>query len=266
MSVWKCRNFNLDVSSPLVMGIVNVTPDSFSDGIPTQRTEAALHRARSMARDGAAILDLGAESTRPGATPLSWQTEWARLEPVLKIVAREMPSVPVSIDTYHPETAERAIALGASIVNCVYPDPVPQMADISKRTGCGLVAPCRSQSDFENLSRLGLGPALMLDPMVGFGTTRDQDLEILGSLRRLAALAPTLIGVSRKRIIGAITGVEEPAKRLGGSVGAAVWCALNGAAVLRVHDVKPTVDAIAVARRIAAAADPAPSPSIQTFA
>ena len=119
---WTCRSFKLDLARPLVMGIVNVTPDSFSDGGLYYRPGEAVARARNCVNEGADIVDLGGESTRPGATPLSWQLEWSRLEPVLHILQRELPATPVSVDTYHPETAARALGMGAAILNCVYPE------------------------------------------------------------------------------------------------------------------------------------------------
>ena len=249
------------------MGIVNITPDSFSDGVRCLRTEAAVSRARTLARDGADILDLGAESTRPGATPISWQAEWARLEPVLRILVREQPTMPISIDTYHPETAERALDLGAAILNCVYASSVPPMLELARRTRCGLVLPAsyvfdsrQTTVDAQNPQSSILNPTIpqsqiLLDPMIGFGTTREEDIALLGGIRRLAQKAPVLVGVSRKRIIGTLTGAEDPGDRLGGSVGAAVWCAMNGASVLRVHDVKETKQALQVAEALAAAAE-----------
>ena len=246
------------------MGIVNITPDSFSDGVRCLRTEAAVSRARTLARDGADILDLGAESTRPGATPISWQAEWARLEPVLRVLVREMPTIPISIDTYHPETAERALSLGAAVLNCVYAKSVPAMLDLAQKTRCGLVLPASILFDNRPPTADSANPTIsqssilksqiLLDPMIGFGTTREEDVALLGGIRRLAQKAPVLVGVSRKRIIGALTGAEEPHDRLGGSVGAAVWCAMNGASVLRVHDVKETKQALQVAEALAAAA------------
>ncbi|MBR1589014.1 MAG: dihydropteroate synthase [Kiritimatiellae bacterium] len=249
------------------MGIVNITPDSFSDGVRCLRTEAALSRARTLAREGADILDLGAESTRPGATPISWQAEWARLEPVLRVLAREQPTMPISIDTYHPETAERALCNGAAILNCVYAKSVPAMLELARKTRCGLVLPAsilsgNRQSATDSASPLpalhsslaALRSQLVIDPMIGFGTTREEDVAILGGIRRLAQKAPVLAGVSRKRVIGALTGANDPMDRLGGSVGAAVWCALNGASVIRVHDVKETRQALQVAEALAAAA------------
>ena len=249
------------------MGIVNITPDSFSDGVRCLRTEAAVSHARALAREGADIMDLGAESTRPGATPISWQAEWARLEPVLRILVREMPTMPISIDTYHPETAERALCLGAAILNCVYAKSVPAMLELAAKTRCGLVLPAscvlgdsqpaagsaNSQSSIPNLhsSILNLQSQILIDPMIGFGTTREEDMALLGGIRRMAQKAPVLAGVSRKRIVGALTGAEDPHDRLGGSVGAAVWCAMNGTSVVRVHDVKETVQALKVVDALA---------------
>lgn len=242
------------------MGIVNITPDSFSDGVRCLRTEAALSCARALAREGADILDLGAESTRPGATPLSWQAEWARLEPVLRILVREMPTMPLSIDTYHPETAERALCLGAAILNCVYAKSVPAMLEFARKTRCGLVLPASclfgdrgAATGDAGLQALAgeLRSQIVADPMIGFGTTREEDVALLGGIRRLALRVPVLVGVSRKRVIGTLTGAEDPKDRLGGSVGAAVWCAMNGASVVRAHDVKETVQALRVAGALA---------------
>ena len=243
------------------MGIVNITPDSFSDGVRCLRTEAAVSHARALVRDGADIIDLGAESTRPGATPISWQAEWARLEPVLRILVREIPTVPISIDTYHPETAERALCLGAAILNCVYAKSVPAMLELAVKTRCGLVLPASyvfdmRQSTADNPSATNtqlstLNSQLLVDPMIGFGTTREEDMALLGGIRRMAQKVPVLVGVSRKRIVGTLTGTEDPHDRLGGSVGAAVWCAMNGASVVRVHDVKETSQALAVVAALA---------------
>jgi dihydropteroate synthase len=241
------------------MGIVNITPDSFSDGVRCLRTEAAVSHARALAREGADIMDLGAESTRPGATPISWQAEWARLEPVLRILVREMPTMPISIDTYHPETAERALCLGAAILNCVYAKSVPAMLELAGKTRCGLVLPAsfvfgmrQPPADGNPQSSiLNLQSQILVDPMIGFGTTREEDVALLGGIRRMAQKAPVLVGVSRKRIVGTLTGAEDPHDRLGGSVGAAVWCAMNGASVVRVHDVKETVQALKVVEALA---------------
>ncbi len=259
--VWKCRTHELDLARTLVMGIVNVTPDSFSDGGLYYRPGEAVARARNCVAEGADIVDLGGESTRPGARPLGWQVEWNRLEPVLRILARELPATPLSVDTYHPETAVRALDLGAAVVNCVYPEPVPQMLALAAKTGCGLVVPCRSEADHAALLAAAAGldapldaAQLVIDPEIGFGTTREEDLALLGALHRLAACAPVCVGVSRKRLVKRLTGEKATGKNLGGCLGAAIWCALAGASVLRVHDVRETRQALDVARALAAGA------------
>ena len=156
-----------------------------------------------------------------------------------------------------PETAERALDLGAAIINCVYPEPVPQMLALAAKTGCGLVAPCRSEAEHKALlAAAGLdapfdAAQLVLDPEIGFGTTREEDLALLGSLRRLAACAPVCVGVSRKRLIKRLTGERMTGKNLGGCLGAAIWCAFCGASILRVHDVRETRQALDVARALA---------------
>ena len=258
--IWHCGDFRLDLNKTRVMAIVNVTPDSFSDGGRYFRPDEAAARARNCLAEGADILDLGGESTRPGATPLEWKDEWSRLEPVLALMNEWKRKALISIDTYHPETAERALAAGASIINCVYPEPVPAMADLARKTGCGLVIPVKAIKGFEKFERFegfeefeGLEQQVLIDPMIGFDTTREEDLALMGALRRLAQIAPVLVGVSRKRLIKKLTGEKCTGKNLGGSVGAAVWCAMAGASVVRVHDVRETVQALAVVHALAAA-------------
>ena len=241
-----------------VMGIVNVTPDSFSDGGKFNTPEEAIRRAKNLIEEGAAIIDIGGESTRPGATPLAWEEEWARVEPVLRGLSPQLKgSVPISIDTYHPETAERAIALGASIVNCVYQDPVRDMAAICAKNNAELVIPCRisdftkgtvpifAGTIFAGTVPLDMG-RLYLDPMIGFGTTREEDLEILRSIPELAKRGRVLVGASRKRIVKRLTGEKAHGKDLAGNLAIAVWAAISGASVVRVHDVRETVQALKV--------------------
>ena len=230
-----------------VMGIVNVTPDSFSDGGKFNTPEEAIRRAKN-------LIDIGGESTRPGATPLKWDEEWARVEPVLRGLSPQLlrglspqllGSVPISIDTYHPETAERAIALGVSIVNCVFKEPIRDMAAICAKNNAELVIPCR-------IGDLPLGSVpmdagrLYLDPMIGFGTTREEDLEILRSIPELAKHGRVLVGASRKRIVKRLTGEKAHGKDLAGNLAIAVWAAISGASVVRVHDVRETVQALKV--------------------
>ena len=229
-----------------VMGIVNVTPDSFSDGGKFNTPEEAIRRAKNLIEEGAAIIDIGGESTRPGATPLKWDEEWARVEPVLRGLSPQLlGSVPISIDTYHPETAERAIALGVSIVNCVFKEPIRDMAAICAKNNAELVIPCR-------IGDLPLGSVpmdavrLYLDPMIGFGTTREEDLEILRSIPELAKHGRVLVGASRKRIVKRLVGEKAHGKDLAGNLAIAVWAAISGASVVRVHDVRETVQALKV--------------------
>jgi len=231
-----------------VMGIVNVTPDSFSDGGQYFRPEEAIRRARNLIADGADIIDLGGESTRPGATPLSWHDEWTRIEPVLSNLIQTFKhsniQTLISVDTYHPETAERAIALGANIINCVYAEPIPEMLKLLEaHPETELVLP--SSVNLQP-STFNLQPRLYLDPMIGFGTTREEDVELLRSIPELAKKGRVLVGASRKRIVKKLTGEKMTGKNLGGNLGIAVYAAMNGASVVRVHDVKETVQALKV--------------------
>ena len=240
-----------------VMGIVNVTPDSFSDGGKFNTPEEAIRRAKNLIEEGAAIIDIGGESTRPGATPISWEEEWARIEPVLKGLTTpafqpfNSSTFQLSVDTYHPETAERAVAAGAKIVNCVYAEPVPEMCRIIAEAApdTELVVPAKvldSQLATLKSQLATLSSRLYLDPMIGFGTTREEDLEILQTIPELAKKGRVLIGASRKRIVKRLTGEKVPGKDLAGNLTIALWAAMNGADVVRVHDVRETVQALKV--------------------
>ncbi|MBP5285899.1 MAG: dihydropteroate synthase [Kiritimatiellae bacterium] len=231
------------MSACKVMGIVNVTPDSFSDGGKYFTAEEAVRRARNMVAEGADIVDIGGESTRPGATPVGWEEEWRRIGEVLKRL-RDLP-VPVSVDTYHPETAERAIALGAKMINCVYAEPVPRMLEIASGKDVELVVPAKCADIVPDLSKV------YLDPMIGFGTTREEDLELLASVKELAGRARVLVGASRKRIVKRMLGVKASGKDLGGNLAIAIWCAMNGVSAIRVHDVGETVRALRVVDALA---------------
>lgn len=229
-----------------VMGIVNVTPDSFSDGGKFFTPEEAVRRARNLINEGADIIDLGGESTRPGATPLSWQEEWSRLEPVLS--ALKGVETPISIDTYHPETMAEALKAGATIINCVYPEPIPEMMKLMKAYPQTEIVLPESCADDPTLAAdfAAMKDRIILDPMIGFGTTREEDLAILQSIDKLALKGRVLIGASRKRIVKKLTGVKVSGKDLAGNVTIALWAALNGAEIVRVHDVKETVQALSV--------------------
>ena len=244
-----------------VMGIVNVTPDSFSDGGKFFSPDEAIRRAANLIDEGADILDFGGESTRPGATPLEWDAEWARLEPVLKEV-RDLKGggkrkrdgereVRVSVDTYHPETAARAVEAGATIINCVYAEPIPEMLeilevhpDVELVLPASCLAPTPQTPKLPNLQTFL--PRLYLDPMIGFDTTREEDLQLLQSVGALATRGRVLVGASRKRIVKKLTGTKVPGKDLAGNLAIALWAAQSGAAVVRVHDVRETVQALKV--------------------
>ena len=253
-----------------VMGIVNVTPDSFSDGGRFFRPEEAVRRAKNLIADGADIIDLGGESTRPGATPIGWEEEWARIEPVLKGMRDEGwgMSATISVDTYHPETAERAIAAGAKIVNCVYAEPIPEMLKLLEGNDVELVVPYRLGRDNGIVDSLTsdqeiaspFSHRLYLDPMIGFGTTREEDIDLLRSIPELAKRGRVLIGASRKRIVKKLVcdsssprlrkAENQVGKSIGGNVAIAVWAAMNGASVVRVHDVKESAQAMKVVERL----------------
>ena len=253
-----------------VMGIVNVTPDSFSDGGQFFRPEEAIRRAKNLIADGADIIDLGGESTRPGATPIGWEEEWSRIEPVLaglmSSVSR-LKSFKISVDTYHPETAEWAIEAGANIINCVYSEPIPEMVKLLEGNAVELVVPWRLKGEAPSSALEGDGTSafltsgedaasplrgrLYLDPMIGFGTTREEDVALLRSIPELAKKGRVLVGASRKRIVKKLVGEKSAVgKSIGGNVAIAVWAAMNGASVVRVHDVKETVQALRVIERL----------------
>ena len=224
-----------------VMGIVNVTPDSFSDGGMYFRPEEAIKRARNLLKEGAAIVDLGGESTRPGAEPVGWEEEWGRLEPVIA----GLKGAPLSVDTYHPETAKLALENGVRMVNCVYEASAGAMMDLLDLfPAAEAVLPYRMG---EELGRKNKYLArIYLDPMIGFGTTREEDVALLKSIREMAKLGRVLVGASRKRIVKKLTGEKVTGKNLGGNLGIALYAMANGAAMVRVHDVAETVQAVKV--------------------
>ncbi|HEX8233508.1 MAG TPA: dihydropteroate synthase [Caulobacteraceae bacterium] len=254
------------------MGVVNVTPDSFSDGGFFLDADAAVAQARRLIAEGADILDIGGESTRPGAAPVSVQEELARVLPVIEAVRRES-AIAVSIDTMKPEAARAAMAAGASIWNDVTAlRHAPASPVMAAELGCDVVlmhmqGEPRTMQDaprYEDVMRevrdflagraeaaMAAGvrrEAIRLDPGIGFGKTLAHNLALLRNLPTLAELGfPLVLGVSRKRSIQAIDPTaDDPADRLGGSLALALWCARHGASVLRVHDVRETVQALKV--------------------
>ena len=269
MNVWHCGRFELALDRPLVMGILNVTPDSFSDGGLFDDPASAVTQGERIISDGAAILDVGGESTRPGSEPVSAGAEIARVRPVLRRFASA--AVPLSVDTRHAEVARAAVEVGASIINDVSGFRDREMVAVATGCDAGMVvmhmlgepATMQAEPRYDDVVREVGGfliaqaamleaagvdrSRIALDPGIGFGKTLEHNLELLRRLPELAALGfPLVVGVSRKRFIGEITGSDVPRDRLGGSLAAACWAAEHGAAVVRVHDVAPTVDALAI--------------------
>ena len=224
------------------MGIVNITPDSFSDGGKYFTPEEAIRRGENLIAEGADIIDLGAESTRPGATPISAAEEWARLEVVLKALVKN-PQAVISVDTYHVETAKRALDAGAKIINTVYPEPIPEMIALCEAASAELVIP---SSYLDREPGFKLSPSHYVDPMIGFNTTREEDLEKLRSIARLSKIGRVLVGASRKRIVKKLIGVKTGGKDIAGNLAIALYAANQGASCVRVHDVKETVESLKV--------------------
>ncbi|MEX2476441.1 dihydropteroate synthase [Marinobacter sp.] len=259
----------LDMSRCHVMGILNVTPDSFSDGGQFNSPGAALAQARQMVSDGAALIDVGGESTRPGAKEVSVAEELDRVCPVVEAIARELDTV-VSVDTSAPEVMAEAAKLGAGLINDVRAlqrAGAPEAAAAAEIPVClmhiqGEPDSMQENPEYRNLRRdvsaflterirvaeaAGIKPErILLDPGFGFGKRLEHNLDLLASLEQLQLLGhPLLVGMSRKSMLGHITG-REVNERLPASLAAATIAAMKGASILRVHDVRETVDAVSV--------------------
>lgn len=259
----------LDMSRCHVMGILNVTPDSFSDGGRFNRPDAALARARQMVADGAAFIDIGGESTRPGAAPVSLQEELDRVCPVVEAVARELDVV-VSVDTSTPEVMAETVRLGAGLINDVRALQRPGAAEAAAAANVpvcimhiqGEPDTMQVNPEYRNVrrevsrflvermqaaERAGVLPEnIILDPGFGFGKTLSHNLQLLASLEQLHILGhPLLVGISRKSMLGAITG-RDVGERLPASLAAATISVMKGVSIIRVHDVRETVDAVRI--------------------
>lgn len=272
---WKCRDrlLPLNPDSPLIMGILNITPDSFSDGGSFTAPGAAVEHGLEMVRQGAHIIDVGGESTRPGAAPVDCTEEIQRVIPVIQELARQ--DVVVSVDTMKAQVAQAAIEAGAKIINdvsaCSFDPAMPRIAAESE---AGVVLmhmkgePRTMQTNpayndliseikafltgrADTLINEGAAPeSIMLDPGIGFGKTMEHNLQLLACIREFVQTGfPVLIGLSRKSFIGKITG-REVNERLAGSLAGLVWCIMKGVHVLRVHDVKESVDAVKIIRAL----------------
>lgn len=263
---WDCGRIRFDLTRrAVVMGILNVTPDSFSDGGQHAELDAALAHARRMIVEGAEIIDIGGESTRPGADPVSAGEECARVVPVIKALRAESP-VAISIDTMKAEVARAALDAGADIVNDVTAlTGDPAMPGVVRESRCGVALmhmigtprTMQQNPDYDEvvtevceylqtrrdaLEAAGIArERIALDPGIGFGKTLEHNLQLLRELDRLVALgSPILVGTSRKSFIGAV--LDLPAhERLEGSLATIAWAARAGAQIMRVHDVAPTV-------------------------
>ncbi len=259
--------------SVAIMGIINLSPDSFYAGNRCATVEDAVRHAENMVEEGAHVLDVGAESTRPGSQAIGEETELKRLVPVISALAKRVP-VPISVDTSKPAVADRVLQEGARIINNVAGPNHPEMSHIIARHGAGVVvmhmqgAPETMQDnpqygdvvedvlEFLRLSVETAGSAgiasrsIAVDPGIGFGKTLEHNLKLIGSLRRFKVLdKPVLIGVSRKSFIGRILDLDAE-ERLEGSLAAGVAGVINGADILRVHDVRATVRAVRIAHAI----------------
>ena len=274
---WQIRGRILELSRPLIMGILNVTPDSFSDGGRFFSTDLAVAQARRMADEGADLIDVGGESTRPqGAIAVTVEEELRRVAPVIEALSAALPSVTLSIDTVKSEVARVALGAGAHVVNDVSAFRLdPRMGEICARANAGVVL-MHSRGGVAEMGtythaiygpdvvadvttelreRLAAASAagvesrcIALDPGIGFAKRSEHSLRLLASLPAVAALGyPVVVSVSRKRFIGELSGVSAPAERLHGSVGAAVAALARGARIFRVHDVGAHRQALDVA-------------------
>jgi dihydropteroate synthase len=266
---WQTARYQVDLSRPRVMGVVNLTPDSFSDGGRYATTRAGLQRCEQLLAEGVDIIDLGGESSRPGTPPVSLEEERARVLPVLKHAVQM--GVPVSVDTCKPELMREVLALGADIINDIWALRWPGAREaVSAHPGCGVclmhmhgepqtmqhepmegdaVPQVRDFLEAATAPLLAAGVArerIAWDPGIGFGKTVEQNFALLARQRELLASGfPLLAGWSRKSSLGAVTG-QPVNERLSASVAAAVLAADRGARILRVHDVKDTVAALKV--------------------
>ena len=276
---WQTSRFRIDLRQPRIMGIVNVTPDSFSDGGQHASTRTALAHCEQLIREGVDILDIGGESTRPGSPVVSLDDELARVLPVVRGAVRL--GVPVSVDTYKPEVMRAVLDAGADIVNDIWAlRRGDALQVVAAHPACGVCLmhmhrdPQTMQAepmagdvlpaviDFLRqqavaLRTLGVAPErITLDPGIGFGKTVEQNFSLLGRQRELLGLGyPLLAGWSRKSSLGAVTGRERPAERVSASVAAAMLAVDRGARVVRVHDVRETVDALRVWQAVQSADD-----------
>jgi dihydropteroate synthase len=264
----RCGDKTLDLSRPVVMGVLNVTPDSFSDGGRFLPVEAAVAHGLRLVEEGATIIDIGGESTRPGATPVSVEEELRRVLPVVERLRQETQAV-ISIDTSKPEVIREAAAAGAGLINDVRALTEPGALEAAAASGSAICV-MHMQGDPGTMQRApsyvdvvkevkafldehvqrcraaGVSSdRIVVDPGFGFGKNLEHNLELLRRLRDLQGEWPLLVGLSRKSMVGTLTG-RSPGERVHGSVALAVIASINGARIVRAHDVAATVDALKI--------------------
>lgn len=274
MTQLRCGPYTIDLSKPRVMGILNVTPDSFSDGGRFTYLEAAIKHAREMAAEGADIIDIGGESTRPGAAPVTTEDELQRVIPVIEALVGEL-AIPLSVDTTKAEVMRAAVKAGASMINDVNALRAPEALATAAASGAAICLmhmagePRTMQVNphYEDvvtevrdflISRVKVAvdagiavDRLVLDPGFGFGKTLTHNLALLAHMDRFTDLGfPLLAGISRKSMIGALLDERPVDGRLFGGLSAAVIAVMGGARIVRTHDVAPTVDALKVASAV----------------
>ena len=261
--IWKCRDKEIEYGKRvLLMGIVNVTPDSFSDGGDHFSPDDAVKCALELERDGADIIDIGGQSTRPGHTPVTDKEEWQRLEPVLERLKGTL-SVPVSVDTYYPFVAEKSLQAGAHIINDVSGVINHQMAEVVKNFGAGWVimhnghgTPKDIKTFFENsvqeCQKLGISQEqICLDMGIGFDKDYEENLSLLANVKQYKISGfPLLLGTSRKRVIGQGSGQDKPKERTYGNIAADTAAILGGADIVRLHDVRNEKQGILMAQNL----------------
>lgn len=263
--IWNCRDKKIEYSSKiLIMGIVNVTPDSFSDGGDHFSPDDAVNCALELEGQGADIIDIGGQSTRPGHIPVSDREEWSRLEPVLTAL-RGKVGVPVSVDTYYPFVAKKALEAGADIINDVSGVVSAEMAQIVKNSRCGWIimhngpgSPSDVKAFFEkSLSECdsyGIDRSQLCLDMgigIGFGKDYDENMMLLTHIKDYKIDGvPLLLGTSRKSVIGQGSGQTEPKNRVYGNIAADTLAVLTGADIIRLHDVKNEKQGILMAENL----------------
>jgi dihydropteroate synthase len=274
--MWSIRDRQLPLDRPVIVGILNVTPDSFSDGGTYLTPNAAVTRACQMMAEGVDLIDIGGESTRPKAINVPLEEELRRVLPVVQTLRREYPNVALSVDTTKSDVARAALAAGAHVINDVSGGRLDMhMCDVVASARAGIILmhsrggvdsmasyqwalygedPVRDIMHEMNASAeraLDSGiprDAIVLDPGIGFAKRSEHSIAVLQQLQRIAGLGyPLLVGASRKRVVGELSGVDEPDRRLAGTIAAHVTALMNGARLFRVHDVRAHREALSVA-------------------